>query len=511
MQVAAVHNPFAMQIPAYVESVITDAADDDVKKSLTTVDNRDDRVISPFQNWLVEEIMANVASSINVLTERGQVMPPSCGFQMSLFANYTLDGVKAVLLMTVGSQTGGPCARWDSRTADALSHEAFQPFVWPMMRSSSATYVDVKFFNGNEVLFHWVLRGYRSDSDLSVQQQFCDEMLIRDACQGRFRPSIVVAVFQGWTVSVFSFEVGGRSYSVGPNGTVLAGDHCRCNGEVRVTDRSSIDGIGNDADRVEFRYRDSDSRIDLKCGRVSVPGTWLAVSHISGPALIQTITHVRAQRARVECLDQTQQFAQLAAHLDPWWVTSKTRNFEEVGVQVTNFPMDEEALDFRLRARSKLFVMQPEYVDPAALAHRTHIMDEAMAAPLASAPPAIADAAAAADAQQLSVDRSTRSALADQDAGSVAPSFDQRTSDVQAIAGANNKEWVQPGELRDMFRADMNVSRTSAAITPKVFWEFLSPRRLLSRRRRLALLSCSGQVKAWMAGPESKALALLKF
>ena len=24
------------------------------------------------------------------------------------------------------------------------------------------------FFNGNELLFHWVFRGYRSDSDLSV-------------------------------------------------------------------------------------------------------------------------------------------------------------------------------------------------------------------------------------------------------------------------------------------------------------------------------------------------------
>ena len=40
------------------------------------------------------------------------------------------------------------------------------------MFDTSATYVDLKVFNGNEVLFHWVLRGYRSDSDLSEQQQF---------------------------------------------------------------------------------------------------------------------------------------------------------------------------------------------------------------------------------------------------------------------------------------------------------------------------------------------------
>ena len=38
--------------------------------SIVVVDNRDDRMVSPFQAWLVSEIMANAASSINVLTER---------------------------------------------------------------------------------------------------------------------------------------------------------------------------------------------------------------------------------------------------------------------------------------------------------------------------------------------------------------------------------------------------------------------------------------------------------
>ena len=74
--------------------------------------------------------------------------------------------------------------------------------------------MDVKVFNGNEVLFHWVFRGYRSDADLSVQQQFCDEVLIRSANEGWFRPSIVISVFVGWKVSVTSFEVGARVYSI---------------------------------------------------------------------------------------------------------------------------------------------------------------------------------------------------------------------------------------------------------------------------------------------------------
>ena len=119
------------------------------------------------------------------------------GYHCSLFANYTLDGIKAVLLFSMTSTTGGPCAQWDSHASRALSHPAFQPFTWPVMFDTSATYVDVKVFNGNEVLFHWVFRGYRSDADLSVQQQFCDEVLIRTACDGWFRPSIVISVFVG--------------------------------------------------------------------------------------------------------------------------------------------------------------------------------------------------------------------------------------------------------------------------------------------------------------------------
>ena len=170
---------------------------DPLRSSLLVVDNRDERIISPFQNWLVEEIISNAASSINVLTERDQVMPPNSGYHCSLFANYTLDGIKAVLLFTMSSRTGGPCAQWDSYASKALSHPAFQPFTWPVMFDTSATYVDVKVFKGNEVLFHWVFQGYRSDSDLSVQQQFCDEVLIRTANEGWFRPLIVISVLRG--------------------------------------------------------------------------------------------------------------------------------------------------------------------------------------------------------------------------------------------------------------------------------------------------------------------------
>ncbi|CAE7949043.1 unnamed protein product [Symbiodinium sp. KB8] len=111
-----------------------------------------------------------------VLTIVKTVMPLNSGYHCSPFANYTLNGIKAVLVFTMSSRTGGPSAYWDSHVSSALSHTAFQPFTWPVMFGTSATYVDVKVFNGIEVLFHWVFRVYRSDSDRSVQQQFCDEV-----------------------------------------------------------------------------------------------------------------------------------------------------------------------------------------------------------------------------------------------------------------------------------------------------------------------------------------------
>ena len=61
--------------------------EDETRNSLLVIGNRDDRVVSPFQNWLAQEIMSNAASSINVLTERDQVLTPNSGYHCSLFAN----------------------------------------------------------------------------------------------------------------------------------------------------------------------------------------------------------------------------------------------------------------------------------------------------------------------------------------------------------------------------------------------------------------------------------------
>ena len=78
------------------------------------------------EHLLVEELVVlgvrfpplNSSSSINVLTEREQVMPPQSGFHLSFCANYTLDGVKATAAISVDSQTGALCAGWDRATAN---------------------------------------------------------------------------------------------------------------------------------------------------------------------------------------------------------------------------------------------------------------------------------------------------------------------------------------------------------------------------------------------------------
>ena len=129
--------------------------------------------------------------------------------------------------------------------------------------------------------------------------------------------------------------------------------------------------MGNDADRVEFRFRDANNRLDLKCARTSVPGTWLTVSHISGPTLIDTIRNVRMQRARVEGPEQTEQFAQLAAIHQGWWYARVAASPEEVGARV-EFVGDLEEGNFHVIAMSSLLARNSEVVPTVALAEMQH-------------------------------------------------------------------------------------------------------------------------------------------
>ena len=85
---------------------------DDRKISIIMVDTREERIVSPFQAWLVREIMTNSSRSINFLTERDQhtVLGPP------LALCYTLHGIKATLAILVDSTTGVPCGDWSAQT-----------------------------------------------------------------------------------------------------------------------------------------------------------------------------------------------------------------------------------------------------------------------------------------------------------------------------------------------------------------------------------------------------------
>lgn len=157
--------------------------------------------------------MSNAASSINVLTERDQVMPPNSGYRCS----------RTVLVFT--------------NVFPVLSG------TWPTMRGTSATRVDAKVFNGNEVLFHWAFPGYR---------------LLRTAYDGWNRRTVHRDRSFRWLEGLGDLvRNGSRVYAIGPQGSLVAADHCRSSCELRVTSRSSEDGYGNDADRIEFRYWDA--------------------------------------------------------------------------------------------------------------------------------------------------------------------------------------------------------------------------------------------------------------
>ena len=463
----APHNPYEVRMARFLEFVAETTDPEDA--SILVVDHRDERLVSPFQTWLVSEIMANSAGSVNVLTERDQVMPPAGGFHLSLFANYTLDGVKAVLAVVVESETGHVCGQWDGDTAEALSHPAFQPFTWPMLRDTSASYVDLKIFNGNELLFHWILRGYRADSDLTVQTQFVDEVLVREVRRGQPRLSVVVAVFLGWRVSIMSYESGGRTYSIGPRGNVIAGDSARSRFELRVTSRDSEDSYGNDADRIEFRYRDANNRMDLKCSRTSVPGTWLTVSHISGPTLVNTINSVRQQRARVEGPEQTEQFAQLAAIHQAWWSRSIAADETAVGNLVV-FVGNMDEGNFHVQARAKFMRRYPVIVNRAALAEMTHAAGQEVRAPVG--PPALTTAAwetGTGQAGELQ-DAQEQLALANRRVGA---EMAQRTLTRVEEAGRHGHE---DDPERDRARLDRRFTRSTVGLTPQIFANEMSRR-----------------------------------
>ena len=275
---------------------------------------------------------------------------------------------------------------------------------------------------------------------------------------------------------------------------MIAGDSARSRFELRCCKRSSEDAVGNDADRIEFRYRDANNRIDMKCSRTSVPGTWLTVSHISGPTLINTIKSVRENRARVEGPEQTEQFAQLAAIHQDWWKASFAADEDGVGSYVTFVEGLDEG-NFHVIARSKLMVREGLVVPARALAEMQHV--GGVAAPVG--PPALTS-----EAWLSSSERATQ-----EDQVADVPSSEAVVT-VQKRAGyeLNQRSFTarhyQEGahghmvdDERDKARTDRRFARSTAHLTPALF------RDEMERRVNLESTAIIEEVDAAGAQPSS--------
>ena len=352
----AAHDPSTEALPRHLNRVDAD--------SIMVYDTRDRRMVSPFQGWTAQEIVDNAAASINVMTERELVATPASGYFIMMNATVTLQNTKLQVNVSVDCPQGVPCGGWDTKTAMVFAEATrFQPFEWPLMYDSSPTFIDLKVKNNDQLIGHITFRGYRSVSDMSVEKFFWDEFLIGKLSGAESRPSITVVCFMGWRISAVSYELGGQLYAVSENGLVAALDFARSRIEFRRTKRNSTETMGNDADRIEFRYRDSNNQMDCRAMRVMVPSTWLVVSHISGPALIETIKKARDQGCRIEGPEQIAQFSQLAAIHSNWFEGSETDAIDDPErVAVKDITMEDPANLHRVFT-AKLFQKDPVWVD----------------------------------------------------------------------------------------------------------------------------------------------------
>ena len=355
------------------------------ERSVLVLDTRDNRVQSPYQGFLLDEILINANAQISVLSDRALVRSPSSGYHMNLFMMKTLDGFKVTLVGSMTSYGHVPCGSWDGATAAVLKHSAFQPFRWPLMHEESPTWVDVKVKIEGQLLLHLELRGYRSDRDMTVQVNHLVDHLMWILQEMAFVPTFVVTVFQGWRVVVCSWEVGGRIYAVSQGGFVVSLGYPLCHFECRFVATSSVDSFGLDADRLEFRFRSGGDRIDVACSACSVPPSWLVVSRVPGTTMSRTTQWVRERSARVESPDQVLQLSQLAQIHAHWTVNVEAEAEDETGPRISAVAVSSNDANVHLICESPLFRKERAIVPSEALALQAH--DQAQEVEAAVRPP----------------------------------------------------------------------------------------------------------------------------
>ena len=277
------------------------------------------------------------ASMINIQSDARLVRSPTTGYHCNMFMLKTLDNFKLVIAGSMTSYGSVPCGKWDSATGEVLSHDAFQPFRWPVMRNDSPTWVDFKIKLEGHLLVHLELRGYRSDQDMSVQINHVTDSILWLLQETAFIPTCVVTVFQGWRVCACSWEVGGRIYAISEGGIVVALDYPLCHMEIRLVATSSADAFGQDADRLEFRFYSAADCLDVACSTCAAPPSWLIVSRVSGPTLIK------------DAGAESGIAAAFAVGFDPCWLDGRD------GVPLGGGPVESNPSNLRLITDCPLF------------------------------------------------------------------------------------------------------------------------------------------------------------
>ena len=362
------HNACNISLPPHIQQVGSGRGE----RSIMVLDHRDQRLQSPFQGWLLDEILTNANARISITSDVRLLRSPTTGYHCNIFMMKTLDNFKMVLVGSMTSYGSVPCGRWDSETGAVLSHAAFQPFRWPIMRNDSPTWVDVKVKMEGQLLVHLELRGYRSDGDMTVQINHVSDTIVWLLQETPFIPTFVVTVFQGWRVCAVSWEVGGRIYAISEGGIVVALDYPLCHVELRLVATSSADAFGQDADRLEFRFYSAADRLDVACSTCAVPPSWLVISRVSGPTLIKNARWCREHLARVESPDQALHLSQLASIHAHWTAEMEAQNEEGTGPRISAIAVESNPNNLHLISESALFRKEQAIVEKEALAIQAH-------------------------------------------------------------------------------------------------------------------------------------------
>ena len=386
-QIKPGRDPTNFQLPWFVQQM----GAGDNERSVLIVDSRDQRIQSPFQGWLLDEILLNAQAKVNVLSDPKMVRTPTSGYHMNLFYVRILDGYKFILVGSMTSYGSVPCGAWDVPTSSVLDHKAFQPFRWPVMTDKSPTWVDVKVKIEGSLLLHLELRGYRGDQDMTVQLNSLNDAVVDELRDQLFVPSCIVTIFQGWRVVATSFEVGGRIYACAQGGRVVALDFPLCHFELRLTATSSPDSMGMDADRLEFRFRSAQDKLDVACSQMVCPSTWMVCSGVPGQVLVSNAAWCRKNHARVEGPDQVLQLSQLAGIHSHWTASIEGGSADDVGPRVGAVVCDSNASNMHLTCESPLYQAPQAIVPPEALALQFHDFEEEVEA--ITLPPVTGEAA----------------------------------------------------------------------------------------------------------------------